>query len=109
MPGNFDVLQPVLAGIDDNIGGDGVAGLELIDLGGRLEGVGHDHRVHKAGDGFVVDVGHAGILIQRQNFSLEGVAFRRGGSSAGWSLRFFAVAGCGEGEQSAQAEQCEPG
>ena len=78
MADDFDVLQPVLAGIDDNIGGDGIAGLELIDLRGRLEGVGHDHGVHKAGDGFVVDVGHAGIFINRHNFSLEGVALRRG-------------------------------
>ena len=71
MGGDPDIFQPVLVGRNDYIGGDGVAGLELIERGWGLDGVGHDHWVHKAGDGFVVDVGLFGLLVDRDDFALK--------------------------------------
>src|ERR1019366_9115686 len=85
--GDFDVLQPVPVRLDDDIGGDRVAGLQLIERGRRLVGVGDDHRVHEAGDGFVIDICDGG--------------FAGGGAGLRWS----SVAGDRESEQGAQAEQ----
>ena len=76
---DFDVLEPVgVVGLDDHVGGDGVAGLELIERGGGLDGVGHDHRVHEAGDGLVVDVGGSGVLVDGHDFAFEGKALGAG-------------------------------
>ena len=100
MPGDFDVLQPVLVRFDDDIGGDGVAGLQLIQRGRRLDGVGHDHLVHEAGDGFVIDVGGFRVLVDRHDFALEGKALDRG-------LLGCAAAGARNGQQGAQAEECD--
>src|ERR1700730_12030693 len=66
----FYVFEPILAGLGDHdVGGDGVAGSEVVDLGRRLEGVGHDHLVHKIGDGLVVDVGGAGVFVDGDYFA----------------------------------------
>jgi hypothetical protein len=71
---DFNVLQPVFVGLDDNVGGDGVARLQLIDVRWRFEGVGHEHLVHESGDGFVVDVHRPGVLVYGDDFSFEGIA-----------------------------------
>jgi len=83
MAGDFHIFQPVFIGVDDDIGGDGIAGLELIDLGGRLEGVGHDHGVHEAGDGLIVDVGGAGVFVHGNDFAFEGITLGGEGLGAG--------------------------
>ena len=105
VPGDFDVLQPVLVRLDDDIGGDGVAGLQLIQHGRRLDGVGHDHRVHEAGDGFVIDVGCASVLVHGDDSALEGIALGSGLAGGGAGLRWSSVAGDRESEQGAQADQ----
>src|ERR1035437_3173148 len=103
--GAFDVLQPVPVRLDDDIGGDRVAGLQLIQRGRRLDGVGHDHRVHEAGDGFVIDVDGGGVLVHGDDPALEGIALGSGLAGGGAGLRWSPVAGGREREQGAQAEQ----
>ena len=104
MSGDFDIFQPVLVGLDNDVGGDGVAGLEFIERGRRLDGVGHGHWVHKAGDGVVVDAGVSCLFVYGNYFAFEGIALGPGlGVGGGW--RGSAVAGDGESEQEAQREE----
>jgi hypothetical protein len=98
--GDFDVFEPILSRLCDYyIGGDGVAGLELIEGGGRLDGVGHDHWVHKTGDGLVVDVGGSSLLVDGDDFPLERIAPGCGLRVRG-GLWGSAIAGRGERQQS---------
>jgi len=95
MPGDLHIFQPVFVGVDDHIGGNGVAGLQLIDLRGRLERVGHNHLVHEARYGFVIDIGRVGVLVNGDDFSSEGIAFASGLRGRGFRLRLCAIAGAG--------------
>ena len=83
MRGDFDVLQPVFVLLDDDIGADRVAGLQLIEIGSRLDGIRHNHAVHEARDGFVVDVGRVRVLIHRDYVSLQGITLGAGLSGGG--------------------------
>jgi len=68
------------------------------------DGVGHDHLVHEAGDGFVIDAGCAGVLVHGDDLALKGIALDSGlGGGAG--LRWSSVAGDRKSEQGAQAER----
>jgi hypothetical protein len=73
--GDFEVFEPVFSWLCDNyVGGDGVAGLEVIECGCGLDGIGHYHGIHKAGDRFVVDVGGSCLFVDGDDSSLKGKA-----------------------------------
>ena len=50
-----DVVEGALGVGCEEVGGDGVSGMELTDDAGVPEGVGHDHGLHVAGDGVGVE------------------------------------------------------
>lgn len=109
MAGDLNIFQPVFFAGDNNIGGNGIAGLQLVESRGWLEGIGHHHFVHESGYRFVVDVGGSGVLVDRNNRALESIAFDAGLRVRGAGLRLSPVAGGNESEQGAQAERRESG
>ena len=86
--GDFHILQPVVGccvfvlgcrGLDDDFGGDGVTGLQVIQRCLGFDFVGHGHGVHEAGDGVAVDEGGLGLRVDGNDAAGEGIAFRGGG------------------------------
>ena len=72
-----------------------VFGTEDRERGRRLDGVGHDHRVHEAGDGFVIDVGCAGVLVHGDDPALEGIALGSGEWPRAFSNELLSTIGYG--------------
>ena len=105
VPGDFDVLQPVSIVLNDDIGSDGVAGLELIERRSGSDDVGHDHRIHETWDEIVVDDRHSRLLVDRNDFSREQIMLGSGLSGGIPRLRCSAVAASENSEQGAQADQ----
>lgn len=104
MRGDFDVFEPVVGrsvlifGLhDDNVGGDGIAGKQVVQGCGGLEFVGHGHGVHETGDGVAVDDGRLRLSVDGYDAAGEGIAL---------SCRSF---GARRKEESARKKQSEQG
>jgi len=95
MTNDLHVLQPIFIRLDDHIRSDGVSGFQFIEHGSGLDRIRHDHRVHEARDGFVIDIGRTSLFIDGNDFALEGIALGLGARAA--------VAGRGCNQQSAYA------
>jgi len=95
--GDHDVFKPGIVALDDYIGRHKIARGEFVEFPGRLHEVGHDHRVHEAGDLFPVNVDHVCALVNGNDLALQVITFG-GGSILGCAALIRALlAGRGEG------------
>lgn len=67
----MDVLQPCAIIFYQQVGGHGVAGMQLVQFALRFNFVRHRHRVHEPGYRFAIYVDHMGAVIDGNDFAFE--------------------------------------
>ena len=91
--------------LDDDGGGDEVAGVEFADDAGVLELVGHGHGVHETGDGIVLEGDVGGIGADDLATDGEGLLGILVCSGGGGGRRFAACGQEGDGEKDGREEK----